>query len=90
MKNKKQLLSFPDLSNESLCCLSLDVSQVSTPRPKSRVSFLLLFHFVAAGGVTAQLACSHVLEVNNGKTHDHRGCSCQTLLKAQCVQLLHS
>lgn len=40
------------------------------------------FHFVAAGSVTAGLACSHILEINPGKTFNYQGCS------HQCVQVI--
>lgn len=65
-KKKKQQLtvavSFPDLSNECLCCLSLDVSQVSTPRPKSRVS-LTVFSLCCSGECSCR-ACVHSCTVN--------------------------
>lgn len=64
-KKKKQLtvaVSFPDLSNECLCCLSLDVSQVSTPRPKSRVS-LTVFSLCCSGECSCR-ACVHSCTVN--------------------------
>lgn len=66
-KNSLLLFYFPALSNQSLCCLLLGVSQVSSPRPKSRVSFIFVSQFLFVDhsrGVAAGWRCRDALIIS--------------------------